>query len=137
MPDPHKLKYSQMAAPEPRKTVLVVEDNPVNMKLASDLLALHGFHVLQAETGEDALRLMRERIPDLVLTDLHLPGMDGVEFFKRIRADASLASLKVVALTASAMREEEAHIRALGFTDYISKPIDTRRFVEKIRALTG
>ena len=126
-----------MGEPETRKTVLVVEDNPVNMTLASDLLTLHGFHVLQADTGEAALRVIHERIPDLVLTDLHLPGMDGLELFKRIRADATLASLKVVVLTASAMREEEAHIRAMGFTDYISKPIDTRRFVEKIRALTG
>jgi len=124
-----------MEQAEQRKTILIVEDNPANMKLAADLLELHGFTVLKAYEGETALRLLETERPDLILLDLHLPGMDGLEVFKKIRADAGLEGIRVVALTASAMREEEQRIRACGFTDYIAKPIDTKAFVNKIQQL--
>ena len=114
---------------------MIVEDNPLNMKLAADLLELHGFTVLKAYEGETALRLLETAQPDLILLDLHLPGMDGLEVFKKIRANAGLQRVRVVALTASVMREEEQRIRACGFTDYITKPFDTKAFVKKIQEL--
>lgn len=120
-----------------KKTVLVVEDNPINMKLAADLLELHGFTVLKASEGETVLHMLKTQRPDLILLDIHLPGMDGFEVFRKIKADPALQRIRIVALTASAMREEEQTIRGLGFHDYISKPIDTKRFVQKIREILG
>lgn len=122
---------------EAKKTVLIVEDNPLNMKLAADLLELNGFAVLKAADGEAALQLLKHQRPDLALLDIHLPGMDGVELFRRIHDDPACAQLKIVALTASAMREDEEQIREAGFHDYIAKPIDIKQFVRKVRALTA
>lgn len=117
--------------------VLVVEDHPINMKLATDLLTFNGFQVLQARDGETALQLLATQIPSLVLLDIGLPGLDGLEVFRRIKADPRLAGVPVVALTASAMKEEEQRIRALGVTDYLAKPFDVRVFVALVRRLTG
>ena len=119
-----------------QKTVLLVEDNALNMKLAAELLTLNGFEVLRAFDGESALQTLKERRADVVLLDLHLPGMDGFEVFKQIKGDPRTHPIKVVALTASAMREEEEQIMDLGFDDYIAKPIDTKRFVKKVQELT-
>jgi two-component system cell cycle response regulator DivK len=125
-------------AGEPRpKTVLVVEDHPINMKLAADVLELNGLIVLKAFDGETALQLLQQSKPDLVLLDIHLPGMDGLEVFRRIRADKHLKGIRVVALTASAMREEEEKIRGCGFDEYIAKPINPKAFMETIRPLLG
>ncbi len=117
-----------------KPTVLVVEDHPLNMKLTSDLLELHGFGVVKATDGESALQLLQTSRPDLILLDLHLPGMDGLQVFQQIKADPRLSATPVIALTASAMRDEEERIRAVGFTDYIAKPIDTKRFITTVRA---
>lgn len=113
--------------------VLVVEDNPLNMKLATDLLQLDGFTVLQAADGTTALELAATHQPSLVLLDIHLPGMDGIEVFRKLKAEAGGRGMKIVALTASALKEEEAHIRTLGFDQFIAKPIDTRQFIPTIR----
>lgn len=124
-----------MPDPASPKTVMVVEDNPMNMRLASDLLRLHGFTVVPAENGEQALELLQTTTPHLILLDLHLPGMDGFEAFSRVRANAAWASIPIVALTASAMREEAEEIMAKGFNGHIAKPIDTKRFVEQVKAM--
>jgi len=121
----------------PKPTVLVVEDNPLNMKLATDLLQLDGFTVLQAADGTTALELAATHQPSLVLLDIHLPGMDGIEVFQKLKADAGGRGMKIVALTASALKEEEAHIRTLGFDQFIAKPLDTRQFILTIRKMLG
>lgn len=122
-----------MADDAPNATVLVVEDNPLNMKLTTDLLELHGFTVLQATDGDMALELAKTHRPALVLLDIHLPGMDGVEVFQKLKAGAGTQGAKIVALTASALKEEEERIRALGFDQFIAKPINTRQFIPTIR----
>lgn len=126
-----------MADGAPNPTVLVVEDNPLNMKLTTDLLQLNGFTVLQAADGETALELANTHRPALVLLDIHLPGMDGVEVFQKLKAGAGHQGIKIVALTASAMREEEERIRAMGFDQFIAKPINTRQFIPTIRQVLG
>ncbi len=116
-----------------KPTVLVVEDHPLNMKLTSDLLELHGFQVVKATDGESALQLLQTIQPDLILLDIHLPGMDGLQVFQQIKADPRLSAIPVIALTASAMRDQEERIRTVGFTDYIAKPIDTKRLIATVR----
>lgn len=118
-----------------KPTVLLVEDNPLNMTLASDLLTMNGFRVLQATEGEAAVELAKTHRPDLMLLDIRLPGIDGFEVFRRLRQDAALNVLKIVALTASVMKEDEEKIRAMGFTAYLPKPIDVKQFVGQVRAL--
>lgn len=114
-------------------TILIVEDHPLNMKLASDLLEINGFHVLKASDGESALQMLQTSQPDLILLDMHLPGMDGLQVFQTIKADPRLSGIPVIALTASAMREEEERIRSVGFTDYLAKPFETKRFIAMVR----
>jgi len=113
-------------------TVLIIEDNPLNMELATDLLVAHHFQVWQACSAEDGLRLARALIPDLVLIDLSLPGMDGLSATRALRNDSATRELKIVALTAHAMRgDEEMAIRA-GCDGYLTKPINTRSFPRQI-----
>ncbi len=121
----------------PPKTVMIVEDHPLNMRLAADLLSLNGFRVMEAADGETALRLLEAAFPDLILLDIHLPGLNGVEVFTRIRQHPAWRSLKVIAMTASVMKEEEQKIIAMGFDGFIAKPIDTRRFIQHVRSLLG
>lgn len=111
-----------MSAP----TILVVDDHPTNLKLVSDLLAFEGYEVLRAVDAEQALVLLATTLPDLILLDIALPGMDGLTLTRRLRADARTASLRIVALTAFAMVGDEAKAREAGCDGYISKPIDTR-----------
>ncbi|MFN8650359.1 MAG: response regulator [Gemmatimonadales bacterium] len=113
-------------------TVLLVEDHPLNRELARELLEVKGFTVLEAATGQDALRLAAESRPDLVLLDLRLPDLDGMEVARRLQGDASTRHLTLVALTAQAMRGDEQAARAAGFAGYITKPIDTRTFPAEI-----
>ena len=118
-----------------RKIVLVVEDNPLNMKLVADLLKLHDFDVIKTADGEGALNILKDKIPHLILLDIQLPGMDGLEVFRRIRADKSLDGVKVIAMTAYAMKEDEKKIKEMGFDVYISKPIDPKDSIEKIKGV--
>lgn len=122
-----------MADGSEKPTVLVVEDHPLNMKLTSDLLELHGLRVVKATDGESALQLLQTIQPDLILLDIHLPGMDGLQVFQQIKADPRLSAIPVIALTASAMRDQEERIRTVGFTDYVAKPIDTKRLIATVR----
>ena len=115
--------------------VLIVEDNEMNMKLARDLLGAKGYTTLESVTGEEGVKLAREKKPDLVLMDIQLPGINGIEAFKLIRADESTAKIPVVALTASVTPTDRSEINAAGFDAFISKPINLKEFVETVKRL--
>ena len=114
------------------KTVLVVEDNDLNMKLFHDLLEAHGYHILQTKNGLEALKLAREHRPDLILMDIQLPEVSGLEVTKWIKADDELRSIPVVAVTAFAMKGDEEKIREGGCEAYIAKPISVSNFLETV-----
>jgi two-component system cell cycle response regulator DivK len=114
------------------KTVLVVEDNDLNMKLFHDLLEAHGYQILQTKNGRDALRLAREHHPDLILMDIQLPEISGLEVTKLIKADDSLCQIPVVAVTAFAMKGDEEKIREGGCEAYIAKPISVAHFIATV-----
>ena len=104
--------------------VLVVEDNERNMKLLRDVLQANGYRILEASTGAKAVELAMEHGPDLVLMDIRLPDIDGVEALRRLRADERTASMRVLALTAQAMRGDRERFLAAGFDDYVPKPVN-------------
>lgn len=108
--------------------ILIIEDNPRNLKLARDVLEHAGYGTLEATTAEHGLALARAHRPDLVLMDVQLPGMDGVQALERMRADPSTNAIPVVALTAFAMKEDRARFIAAGFDGYLEKPIRVREF---------
>ncbi len=112
--------------------ILIVEDNQMNLELVSDILEWGGYEVIQARGGEEALAAARRGRPDLILMDLQLPEMDGLEVTRRLKEDEALKDIIVVALTAHAMRGDEERARAAGCSGYIAKPIDTRRFISVI-----
>ena len=120
-----------------RKTVLIVEDNELNMKLFHDLLEVQGYRILQAENGTDALVLAREALPDLILMDIQLPGRSGLDVTKEIKADANIAHIPVIAVTAFAMKSDEERIRRGGCEDYLAKPISVPVFLEKVKRYLG
>ncbi len=115
------------------KTVLVVEDNELNMKLFHDLLEVHGYNILQTKDGMDALRLAREHKPDLILMDIQLPEVSGLEVTKWIKEDDDLKSIPVIAITAFAMKGDEEKIREGGCEAYIAKPISVTNFLETVQ----
>ena len=119
------------------KTVLIVEDNELNMKLFHDLLEAHGYETLQTRTGIEALELAREHRPDLILMDIQLPEVSGLEVTKWIKEDADIADIPVIAVTAFAMKGDEERIRQGGCEAYISKPISVVRFLETVRSYLG
>jgi len=108
--------------------VLIVEDNPRNLKLVRDVLEHAGYRTLEATTAEDGLTLADAHRPDLVLMDVQLPGMDGVQALERLRADPATNGIPVVAVTAFAMKEDRARFLAAGFDGYLEKPISVREF---------
>ena len=116
-------------------TVLIVEDNEKNMKLARDVLQAKGYKTLEAVTGEDGVKLAKQHVPDLVLMDIQLPGINGIEAFKRIRADANTAKVPVVALTASVTPTDRSAITAAGFDAFVSKPINLKEFLDTVKRL--
>jgi two-component system, cell cycle response regulator DivK len=115
--------------------VLIVEDNEKNMKLARDVLQAKGYDTVEAVTGEDGVRLAKERKPDLVLMDIQLPGINGIEAFRRIRGDAATARIPVVALTASVTPTDRSEITAAGFDAFVGKPISIREFLDTVKRL--
>ena len=115
--------------------ILVVEDNDKNRKLVRDVLTVKGYRLIEAERGEDGVRLAREQRPHLVLMDIHLPGIDGIEALRQLRADPATAAIPVLAVTASAMTQDRQKILAAGFDGYQSKPISIRPFLELVRAV--
>jgi two-component system cell cycle response regulator DivK len=116
------------------KTVLVVEDNEVNMKLVRFVLSEAGYSVLEAGTAEDGLRLAREHRPSLVLLDIHLPGMDGLTAARQLRADPVTHGIKLLALTASAMKGDRERILASGFDGYLGKPLPRQELLDAVSA---
>lgn len=119
------------------KRVLIVEDNELNMKLFHDLLEAHGYQTIQTRNGRDALKLARQHKPDLVLMDIQLPEVSGLEVTRWIKDDAELRSIPVVAVTAYAMKGDEERIRQGGCEAYISKPISVLGFIETVREFIG
>src|SRR5258708_14467952 len=117
-----------------QKTVLIVEDNELNMKLFHDLLDAHGYRILQTKDGMEALDIAREHRPDLILMDIQLPEVSGLEVTKWLKEDESLRSIPVVAVTAFAMKGDEEVIRQGGCEAYISKPISVTSFLETVRS---
>jgi len=126
--------------PEARKLpkpVLIVEDNELNMKLFHDLLDAHGYRTLQTRTGMEALKLAREHRPDLILMDIQLPEVSGLEVTKWLKDDDDLREIPVIAVTAFAMKGDEARIRQGGCEAYISKPISVVTFLATVRRYLG
>ena len=113
--------------------ILVVEDNMKNLKLLRDVLQHFGYRVFEAMTGEDGVRIAREITPDLILMDLQLPGIDGAEALRRIRAEAATRSVPVVAVTAFAMSEDRQQALDAGFTGYVEKPISVRSLPQQVQ----
>ena len=119
------------------KTVLIVEDNELNMKLFHDVLDAHGYATLQTRTGLEALALARKHRPDLILMDIQLPEVSGLEVTKWLKEDDSLRDIPVVAVTAFAMKGDEERIRQGGCEAYISKPISVPMFLGTVRQFIG
>jgi two-component system cell cycle response regulator DivK len=117
--------------------VLIVEDNETSMKLFRDVLAATGYRTLEATTVGQALELAVEHGPDLVLMDIQLPDLDGVEALRRLRADERTASVSVLALTAQAMHGDRERFLAAGFDGYIAKPVDVIELVDTVRRHCG
>lgn len=119
------------------KTILIVEDNERNMKLLRDVLGHRGYRTLEAMTGEEGVALACEHRPDLILMDVQLPGVSGIEAFDQLAANPDTASIPVVAVTASAMQEERELIESVGFAGYQPKPIEVKSFMAYVEDLVG
>jgi two-component system, cell cycle response regulator DivK len=113
--------------------ILIVEDNPRNLKLLRDTLQVKGYQTIDAGTGEEGVQLARERHPALVLMDVQLPGISGIEALGQLRADPSTRSIPVIAVTASVMAQERQKVMAAGFDGFQGKPISVRELLETIR----
>ena len=112
--------------------ILVVEDNEKNMKLFRDVLVATGYRTLEATTGGEAIDVASEHAPDLVLMDIQLPDLDGVQVLQRLRADERTAAIPIVALTAQAMRGDRERFLAAGFDGYVSKPVNIHDLIETV-----
>jgi two-component system cell cycle response regulator DivK len=113
--------------------ILVVEDNEKNMKLFRDVLSATGYRTLEATSGGEAVELATEQAPDLVLMDIQMPGVDGVEALRRLRADERTAAIPVLAVTAQAMQGDRERFLAEGFDGYLSKPVNVRELIGAVR----
>jgi two-component system cell cycle response regulator DivK len=131
-PDVSKKEDDKVEA-KTAKTVMIVEDNELNMKLFHDLLEAHGINTVQTKDGRNVMQLAREHKPDLILMDIQLPEVSGLDITKWLKEDDDLKSIPVVAVTAFAMKGDEQKIREGGCEDYISKPISVTRFMETIQ----
>jgi two-component system cell cycle response regulator DivK len=114
------------------KTILIVEDNDLNMKLFNDLLQAHGYQTLQTKDGREALKLARDNRPDLILMDIQLPEISGLEITRLLKADDELKAIPVIAVTAFAMKGDEEKIREGGCEGYIAKPISVASFLQTV-----
>jgi len=114
-------------------TVLIVEDNAKNLKLVRDILQVKGYATLEATTAEDGIWLALERKPDLVLMDIQLPGMNGIDALRVLRADPGTAAIPVIAVTASVMQQDRKMITDAGFDAYVGKPISLNEFLDAVR----
>jgi two-component system cell cycle response regulator DivK len=115
--------------------ILIVEDNEKNRKLERDILQFHGYRTAEAETGEDGVALAQATPPALILMDIQLPGMSGIDALRLLRADERTRAIPVIAVTASAMTQDRQKIMSAGFDAYQAKPIDVNQFVAAVRAM--
>ena len=116
--------------------ILIVEDNEKNMKLVRDVLQVKGYQTLEAGTGEDGLKVAREKKPDLILMDIQLPGMSGIEALKALRAAPETAAIPVVAITASVMQQDRQQVMSAGFDGFIDKPFNLRSLLDTVQQAT-
>jgi two-component system cell cycle response regulator DivK len=119
------------------KTVLIVEDNELNMKLFNDLLEAFGYKTVKTRDGRTAVDMAREHKPDLIIMDIQLPGISGLDVTRQLKQDIELAPIPVVAVTAFAMRGDEQRIREGGCEAYLSKPISVQSFLSTVRQFIG
>jgi two-component system, cell cycle response regulator DivK len=115
--------------------IVIVEDNDKSRKLVRDLLAHASYRLLEAESGEEGVRLAQEHHPALIVMDIHLPGIDGIEALHQLRAAPETQDIRVLAVTASAMTSERTKIMAAGFDGYESKPISVKKFLAAVREI--
>lgn len=120
-----------------KKRILIVEDNDLNLKLFRDLLMAHGYETLETKDGLEAIALTRSERPDLVLMDIQLPEISGLDVTRRLKADASISHIPIVAVTAFAMKDDEEKILSAGCEAYISKPISIQPFLNTVRRFLG
>lgn len=120
-----------------RKKILVVEDNELSMKLVSDLLELHGYAIFKAGRGDEAVRLARESGPDLILLNIQLPDISGLEVARRLKADAEMRPIPIVAVTAYAMEGDEEKARTAGVDGYVTKPIRIQHFLRTVETFVA
>ena len=114
------------------KTILIVEDNELNMKLFNDLLQAHGYDTVQTKDGRDAMDLARSHHPDLIVMDIQMPEISGLEIARALKADARLKHIPIIAVTACAMKGDEEKIRQGGCEGYIAKPISVPHFLQTV-----
>ncbi len=122
-----------MAAADDTKTVLIVEDNELNMKLFEDLLEAHGYNTVQTNDGRKVLGIVREKMPDLIIMDIQLPEISGLEVTALLKKEDDLKHIPVIAVTAFAMKGDEEKIRQGGCEDYIAKPISVMDFITVVK----
>ena len=122
-----------MHHPSNKKKILIVEDNELNMRLFNDLLEAQGYEIIQARQGIEALKQARQHLPDLILMDIQLPEISGLEVTKWIKEDEKLKTIPVIAVTAFAMKGDEQRIRESGCEGYIAKPISIGSFLETVK----
>ena len=119
----------------PGELILVVEDNEKNRRLVRDVLTFKGYQVIETERGEDGVRLAKERLPKLVLMDIQLPGINGIEALRQIRADEATRAIPVLAVTASVMDRDRQTIMAAGFDGYQAKPLSVKEFLAAVESI--
>jgi two-component system cell cycle response regulator DivK len=119
----------------PGELILLIEDNDNNRMLVRDVLQASGYRLVEAENAEDGLRMAAEQRPALILMDIQLPGMNGIEALQRLRADPATRAIPVIAVTASAMTQDRRQIMAAGFDGYQPKPISVKGFVQSVREM--
>jgi two-component system, cell cycle response regulator DivK len=127
---------TEQKAAEPG-TILAVDDNELNLKLFSKALVRAGYRVLLARTGEECFELLKTERPGVILMDVKLPGMDGIEATRRLKADAALATIPVIVVTAYAMQEDRAKALDAGCVEFITKPFHIRDLLEAVRRVAG
>jgi two-component system, cell cycle response regulator DivK len=127
-----QLRTTTPDPPSARRKILIVEDNVLNMKLFNDVLVAHGYETLQSRDGPEALALARRHRPDLILMDIQLPEVSGLQITKCLKADQDLKAIPVVAITAFAMKGDEEKIREGGCEGYLAKPISIAGFLETV-----
>ena len=117
------------------ETILIIEDNEKNMKLMRDILQFREYHTLEAETAEEGIRIARESRPDLILLDIQLPGMNGIEALGVLRGDKETAGIPAIAVTASVMTHDRGKLIEAGFDDYQSKPLEIKEFLDRVERM--